>query len=844
MTNALCRSITVTLCGAVISLGLGSALILAQEVPQRNCGNEGEGPCPISLTNAVCDTGLRLTFPRVCGCVLRGFFGNCLIPKLCVSCENLTRRRPSIAAFESSWTNWALRNQRDLAQDEPVNWVMHLGTHNSFNAVSDGHSYVQLPNQFYSMTDQLRSGARLLTLDLYQLNDAPRLCHSLGPAFAPVTCAAEAIPLIYPRFPGYRYYANGIKEIGNWLRANPNEIVFINLENYVFDTENAWETGGEGDVVHPLSAHIGPQLLDPPLKVPPGSSESRWPTRREMLAAGRRVIVIDNSGVDVSRVFKQNDHLGRFSDGWSAKNLTPFFPNCSRVAFTADAGTDTFTLQVPTTNASLANGDRVVLRSALEGIDSLPSGVSENGSYHVVNEHGFTYEGSDERYSRFQLAATEGGPPIELTDDFHCKHDDPLTVRKLSGTCGLLAKSPVASNTAFSLVVEERESGVLLFGTLDEGKVAAAAECNASFIVLDKFSASLPHVPFIDAPDFSRQAAAVWSWMEHDAGQNGDCAKLAAGPGRWASANCQLAHRFACARPRSESGRDPLEWQDPLGEDWRITSASGQWEDGHAICRSEFPGYVFGVPVNGYQNRRLKDANTAREDLWLNYSQREVHGRWVIGRLSDVNSPPVADAGPDQAVECGSMTTLNGSKSSDADGDALTYSWTGPFGTLAGPIVTATLGQGTHTILLTVNDGNGGTDTDVVAVTVRDTLAPSMSLTLSPGVIWPPNGGLVNVVAAIAVTDSCDAEPSVELVSINSNEPDDGLGDGSSSADIQQADVGTDDRELQLRANRSGTGSGRIYTATYRASDFSGHTTEASAEVLVPHDRGKRPNRR
>ena len=62
-----------------------------------------------------------------------------------------------------------------------------------------------------------------------------------------------------------------------------------------------------------------------------------------------------------------------------------------------------------------------------------------------------------------------------------------------------------------------------------------------------------------------------------------------------------------------------------------------------------------------------------------------------------------------------------------------------------------------------------------------------------------------------------------------------GLGDGDTSGDIQGAEIGTDDRSFFLRSERSGTGSGRIYTVTYRATDASLNATITAAQVTVRH---------
>ena len=83
--------------------------------------------------------------------------------------------------------------------------------------------------------------------------------------------------------------------------------------------------------------------------------------------------------------------------------------------------------------------------------------------------------------------------------------------------------------------------------------------------------------------------------------------------------------------------------------------------------------------------------------------------------VSTSNSPPVAKAGPNQKVALGSTVILNGSGSSDVDGDPLTYFWTivsQPAGSTAfvGNFRTVTASflldkAGTYIVQLIVNDG-------------------------------------------------------------------------------------------------------------------------------------------
>src|SRR5207245_5645131 len=103
--------------------------------------------------------------------------------------------------------------------------------------------------------------------------------------------------------------------------------------------------------------------------------------------------------------------------------------------------------------------------------------------------------------------------------------------------------------------------------------------------------------------------------------------------------------------------------------------------------------------------------------------------------------------------------------------------------------------------------------------------------------LGPPEHRMVDVAADVRVSDACDPGPTFALISITSNEPDDGRGDGSTVGDIQEADYGTPDTHFRLRAERSGEGGGRTYSIRYRAYDASGHATDAVTDVIVPHSR-------
>jgi hypothetical protein len=97
-------------------------------------------------------------------------------------------------------------------------------------------------------------------------------------------------------------------------------------------------------------------------------------------------------------------------------------------------------------------------------------------------------------------------------------------------------------------------------------------------------------------------------------------------------------------------------------------------------------------------------------------------------------------------------------------------------------------------------------------------------------VLWPPNHKMVDVTVNYTVTDNCGTDACV--LSVSSNEPINGTGDGDMSPDW----VIVDTHHVQLRAERAGNGTGRIYTIAITCSDSAGNSTVRTVIVTVPHD--------
>ncbi len=219
------------------------------------------------------------------------------------------------------------------------------------------------------------------------------------------------------------------------------------------------------------------------------------------------------------------------------------------------------------------------------------------------------------------------------------------------------------------------------------------------------------------------------------------------------------------------------------------------------------------------------------------------------------NSAPHAAPSGGGVYEIGADVTLGGNVS-DFDGDLLNYEWKegaavlfyGTIESIAGgtpvelpPYTTSSLSLGIHTITLQVDDGFNDPASNQITVDIVDTTVPTLVPVVDQTILWPPNHKMMDIVIEANASDNSGL-PVTLTAEVTSNEPEEGLGDGDMAPDWTEPLIDQDMGiiNLELRAERSGSGDGREYTITITATDSSDNLSSADVKIIVPHDKRKK----
>jgi len=187
----------------------------------------------------------------------------------------------------------------------------------------------------------------------------------------------------------------------------------------------------------------------------------------------------------------------------------------------------------------------------------------------------------------------------------------------------------------------------------------------------------------------------------------------------------------------------------------------------------------------------------------------------------------VTDTTPPELTVPDDITTTNPVVSFTA---TATDNIDGPLTPVCTPASGSTFEVGTTEVVCVATDSSLNETVKSFFVTVlADTTPPVVSsISATPGVLSPPNHEMVAVTITVVATDDQDPSPTSQIVSVTSNQPTEGTGDGDQTPDWEI----TGPLTLNLRAERA-SGEDRVYTITVVTSDATGNTTTSTVTVTA-----------
>lgn len=199
--------------------------------------------------------------------------------------------------------------------------------------------------------------------------------------------------------------------------------------------------------------------------------------------------------------------------------------------------------------------------------------------------------------------------------------------------------------------------------------------------------------------------------------------------------------------------------------------------------------------------------------------------------VRDTRPPALSGCPADAVVECGSVPLPSpGVGALDACDPA-------PFLAFSESRVDNPACRGTYRLVRTWTalDHCGNAASCQQVIDVVDTTPPLLTVSAGVSCLWPPDHEFVDIALVRIASDACtplqDIALTTRILTDEHTRDERGAGGPNHCPDARI----TGDR-VQLRAERSGNGDGRVYSVVVTATDACGNTTASTVIVGVPHD--------
>lgn len=182
----------------------------------------------------------------------------------------------------------------------------------------------------------------------------------------------------------------------------------------------------------------------------------------------------------------------------------------------------------------------------------------------------------------------------------------------------------------------------------------------------------------------------------------------------------------------------------------------GNDTSGNNIMENWGPDMVAQKAINASKDAAWIDSEVSNFWTTVTVADDSFFTYWdPIPVCEDPNQSPVADAGADQTVLTGSVL-LGGTGSYDTDGTIVSYLWEfGDSATSTGATTTHSyIATGTYPVVLTVEDNDGATSTDIVVITVVDP-EPTYGMCINK-INADTDDGIPDWTVGIAVKNACE----------------------------------------------------------------------------------------